>query len=96
MSPVFISRWAGFALLLCCVLWSNVSVFKMAKVLNSERSGLGIIHWELKDVKSSRKVLRLYRAKHPDGPLYRDFKFALWLAGIGAALFIGSSFLFHS
>jgi hypothetical protein len=94
MSPAFIGQWGGFALLLSCVFWSNVAVFKMTKVLNSERAGLGIIHWQVKDDHSSRKVLRLYREKHSDGPLYRDFKVALLLAGIGGALFVAADFCF--
>ncbi|MEO6802102.1 MAG: hypothetical protein ABI197_02520 [Granulicella sp.] len=77
--------WDGFAVLVLGVILSNRAVWKMSKILK--------LGWTVKSDVRSRNVIAGYRESYEDGPLYRDLKFAYWLAGIGAAIFIGSSFL---
>jgi hypothetical protein len=85
--------WIGLAILIVGVILSNLAVWNMAKILNSERDGLGKVHWDVKNDRASRKVLRLYRAKHGNGPLYKQFKLALLICGVGAVLMFSDYFL---
>jgi hypothetical protein len=76
----------GLAILLTGAILSNLAVRKMVKIVNREREGQEIIIWGPKMDRTSRKVIRMYRAKHGNGPLYRDLKIAYWICGIGAAM----------
>jgi hypothetical protein len=72
----------GFIVLFAGVVWSNVAVSKMAKIVR--------VDWFVKSDKKARETIRLYRAHNGDGFLYRDLKIAYWLCGIGAVMISAS------
>jgi hypothetical protein len=74
---IAISR-VGLAVLLIGVILCNLAVFRMSKVVRR--------YWMIRDNQANKKVIRMYRAKHPDGPLYRDLKIGYWIGGIGIAV----------
>jgi hypothetical protein len=82
----------GMAVLVSGAILSNLAVSKMAKIVK--------LHWEV-GYKSgaadrrSRKVIRQYREKHEDGPLYRDLKIAYWICGIGGAMAVAGALIEH-
>jgi hypothetical protein len=76
-AAIAISR-VGIALLVVAAILSNLAISRMAKIVRR--------YWMVKDYQANNKVIRTYRAKHPDGPLYRDLKIAYWIGGIGAAV----------
>jgi hypothetical protein len=84
MSPDSISK-SGLALLIVAAVWSNVVVYKMAKMVGVE--------WYLKSDKKSLQVIRLYRDRYKDGPLHRQLQTAYCVAGLGGAVIIAGSFL---
>jgi len=72
----------GLIVLFAGVVWSNVAVSKMAKIVR--------VDWFVKSDKKARQTIRIYRAHHGDGFLYRDLKIAYWLCGIGAMMISAS------
>jgi hypothetical protein len=82
--------WAfGMAVLVIGAILSNLAVSKMAKIVK--------LHWEVefKSSRYSKKVIRQYREKHEDGPLYRDLKIAYWICGIGGAMAVAGALIEH-
>jgi hypothetical protein len=79
----------GMAVLGTGAILSNLAVSKMAKIVK--------LHWEVeyKSSRISRKVIRQYREKHEDGPLYRDLKIAYWICGIGGAMVVAGALIGH-
>ena len=70
--------------MITAVALSNIAVKKMAEFVNSKRSGLGKVHWEIRNDNANREVIRRYRTSNPGGPLFRNFLLAcgLFVAGI--------------
>jgi hypothetical protein len=79
----------GMAVLVSGAILSNLAVSKMAKIVK--------LHWEVeyKSSRISRKVIRQYREKHEDGPLYRDLRIAYWICGIGGAMAVAGALIEH-
>jgi hypothetical protein len=79
----------GMAVLLIGAILSNLAVSKMAKIVK--------LHWEVefKSSRYSKKIIRQYREKHEDGPLYRDLKIAYWICGIGGAMVVAGALIEH-
>jgi hypothetical protein len=79
----------GMAVLAVGAILSNLAVSKMARIMK--------LHWEVeyKTSRISRKVIRHYREKHNDGPLYRDLKIAYWICGIGGVIVIAGALIEH-
>ena len=79
----------GMAVLVIGAILSNLAVSKMARIMK--------LHWEVeyKSSRISRKVIRQYREKHSDGPLYRDLKIAYWICGIGGVMVIAGALIEH-
>ncbi len=79
----------GMAVLVSGAILSNLAVSKMAKIVK--------LHWEVefKSSRYSKKVIRQYREKHEDGPLYRDLKIAYWICGIGGAMAVAGALIEH-
>lgn len=72
----------GLAVLIAAVIWSNVAVSKMAKLVK--------VRWYIKSDRASWEAIRKYRKEYGNGPLFWNFMAALGLAGIGAVMFIFS------
>lgn len=70
----------GLAVLIAAVIWSNVAVSKMAKLVK--------VDWYLKSDWASREAIRKYREKYGNGPLFWNFVAALGLAGIGGVMLV--------
>ena len=81
-----LAHWTGFAIMIMAALLSNIAVQKMARVVNSQRSGVGKVKWELKGDRANREVIRTYRSSNPGGPLFRNFLSACGLFGVGVVI----------
>jgi len=82
---ILISR-IGMAIAIPAVIWVNVTVSKMAKIVHR--------YWGIKSDVASRRVIRLYREKHPDGRLWRNFKIAILIVAIGGVMYVSGAGLY--
>jgi hypothetical protein len=76
----------------CSVIYTNLSVQKMRRALNSDRSPQDQIGWSDAVQKVAQNVIDMYRTTYPDGSLYRNLVTGYYILGIGLALLIGSAF----
>jgi len=86
-------EWLGLAVLIVGAILSNLAVSKMAKIVR--------VKWAVGFRSSaadsrSREVIRKYRAKYGNGPLFRNLVIAYGLAGIGAVVLIFGRFVLKS
>lgn len=82
----------GFFSMFSGLIWTNVAVQQMRKVLNERRSPKDQLRWHDAIQWVAQKVIDEYRKTDPDGPLYRKLKVGYYVAGTGGLLMIGSVF----
>ena len=70
----------GFAVIIAAVIWGNVVVSKMAKLVK--------VRWYVKNDRASWEAIRKYRKEYGNGPLFWNFMAALGLAGIGGVMLV--------
>ena len=76
---------AGLTLMVAGVIWSNEAVRKMAKMVRLPFE-VGC-HSSTVD-RQSREVIREYRAKFGNGPVFLSFIAGLGICGLGGMIFI--------
>jgi hypothetical protein len=77
---------AAYALLVTGVIWSNEAVKKMARVVHLPFE----VGWNSSTAsRQSRAVIKKYRAKFGNGPLFLNF-----IAGLGICVLGGMMFVF--
>ena len=94
MSPNIVTYWAGLGVLITGAILANVVVSKMAKIVRVKWA-VGFKGDSGAD-RRSREVIRKYRAKYGNGPLFRNLVIAYGLAGIGAIVLIFGKFFLKS
>ena len=66
--------------LIAAVIWSNVAVSRMAKLVK--------VRWYVKSDRASWEAIRKYREKYGNGALFWNFVAAVGLAGIGGVMLV--------